>query len=463
MTAKQISLELRQLRERAKPSAAQWKFVEEQLSSKDSGISLLAARTVATWGGNRALDALRTWINGASQHNRKDPWNWGIAFRDFRRSSYALSVTELKWVFDQVNETQPQTAALSGLQYWLLGMVEVHLMSRAQLEAGLADLVNKSAPSQARAIVEHLGHALSGDFLKWLSATSQNEGLQNAARKTWALLEKWQQARNAAPAPSAFSLHFGKAGDVLVTEPVQGHLGFTLSMVSRKGGKYFLQHALYGPIPLRVIENGGATAFAPAAQGARSVPPGALPAKIDQQNLQNGAKSLTTWEPVFAVPRCFYQDTVFRCVQCRSEAVFTAEEQRKWYETYWLPTYIERNLCFLCDRKRKGIQRLEEVVVALKGEPENTELLLEEAKLRIWNAMQLSQKSLQRATNCLRKVAKARPDFVEILYWQAAVLESAGKPSEAKIAYENYVKKEASANKLVADAKNRIERLGARK
>ncbi len=59
-------------------------------------------------------------------------------------------------------------------------------------------------------------------------------------------------------------------------------------------------------------------------------------------------------------PRYWYVDAVFRCARCDAEFLFSAGEQRAWYEEYgfWVDSYPRR--CPVCRRdlrKLKGIRQ----------------------------------------------------------------------------------------------------------
>jgi DNA-directed RNA polymerase subunit RPC12/RpoP len=57
-------------------------------------------------------------------------------------------------------------------------------------------------------------------------------------------------------------------------------------------------------------------------------------------------------------PRYWYVDTVFQCARCGSQFLFTAEEQRIWYEEYgfWVDAFPKR--CVTC---RRDLRRLKDL------------------------------------------------------------------------------------------------------
>ena len=50
----------------------------------------------------------------------------------------------------------------------------------------------------------------------------------------------------------------------------------------------------------------------------------------------------------------YYRDTGFRCEDCGSEALWTADDQRYWYEQLRGSPYSTAKRCTECRRKRRG-------------------------------------------------------------------------------------------------------------
>jgi len=58
--------------------------------------------------------------------------------------------------------------------------------------------------------------------------------------------------------------------------------------------------------------------------------------------------------PLF-VQRGYYEDQPFRCADCGSDEVWTASQQKWWYEVAKGYAYSTAKRCRRCRRKRKGV------------------------------------------------------------------------------------------------------------
>lgn len=61
-----------------------------------------------------------------------------------------------------------------------------------------------------------------------------------------------------------------------------------------------------------------------------------------------------------AVPQYWYVDATFRCNRCKSEFCFSAEEQKLWYEHYFIWVFVHPNKCLNCRRELRRLKSLKQ-------------------------------------------------------------------------------------------------------
>lgn len=115
------------------------------------------------------------------------------------------------------------------------------------------------------------------------------------------------------------------------------------------------QHPLYGRVPLirHAREDGGKThewwqcdpAFKP------KLPRGAVAGDVEKQVFCE-----------YYVPKYFYVDETRRCFQCGNEFIFSAREQKYWYETRKFNFHSVPIRCASCRRQRRSEHALREQV-----------------------------------------------------------------------------------------------------
>lgn len=186
---------------------------------------------------------------------------------------------------------------------------------------------------------------------------------------------------------------------------VVGHAGFVVGDVElRSSREGVLHHALYGEIPIVLDQVTGDCRFLKRFRP-RS-PAGARIAHVELQRWHLGARSVTTREPVFGIPRFFYVDERFVCRVCGGGAVFSSDEQAHWYEVLKLPVYIERSRCDDCRREKRVREGLASVVACLRGHEESPLLWLEEGLARVRCHESFGGGDLARAMFCSRQVER---------------------------------------------------------
>jgi len=95
---------------------------------------------------------------------------------------------------------------------------------------------------------------------------------------------------------------------------------------------------------LRIRELVGAQVI----EGPGDVPSDAIPASLEV--IARWRSGLSTFG---RAP--FYQDIKFTCEDCGKQCVWTAQDQRYWYEVVHGSPYSEPRRCSDCRKKRKGI------------------------------------------------------------------------------------------------------------
>jgi hypothetical protein len=119
----------------------------------------------------------------------------------------------------------------------------------------------------------------------------------------------------------------------------------------------------------------------------------ALPANIAKQNLGVGT------------PLAAYVDRPFRCDDCGRECVFSAQEQRHWFEKLGFLIWVSPKQCPECRRKRRMNKRTHaSLAEALHGlDPHDAAQL--EAVARLYDALGRSE----RATEYRARARNRRP------------------------------------------------------
>lgn len=216
---------------------------------------------------------------------------------------------------------------------------------------------------------------------------------------------------------------------------VKGNLGFTRSMCRvGENGRLYLLHESYGEIPIVGSAAGvgplsASKAFRPA------LPKDSIRANVNKQNLEKGPVSVTSWEPVYALPRYYYVDSPLTCRDCRAGSVFTAKEQQYWYETLRLPTFVEVNRCSKCREKQRARKALDLATRRKREAPGDLKLQLAEARARLQYHESVGEGRLDQVISAARKVAKQSPEHTA-MHHAAMLIEAkahyqAGRPQQS--------------------------------
>jgi tetratricopeptide (TPR) repeat protein len=141
------------------------------------------------------------------------------------------------------------------------------------------------------------------------------------------------------------------------------------------------------------------------------------------------------------VPRYFYVDLPFTCVQCDRPFVFRAVEQKLWYETLGFHFNARATRCLQCRRQRRSEEALARQIgdakAAVRAHPDDAsaQLALAEAIARYFQRRQ--QGNLQEAIAASRKARRLLRNHVahelrEAFFWEGLALHLAGHVAKAQ-------------------------------
>jgi Probable zinc-ribbon domain len=150
----------------------------------------------------------------------------------------------------------------------------------------------------------------------------------------------------------------------------------------------------------------------------------------------------------FDVPRYYYVDEPRRCVQCSEQFVFSAHEQKHWYETLHFNFASVAIRCRKCRRRRRsdkalhhGVQQAKRQLAASADDPAAL-LALSEAIVRLHERMERG--NLDQAIAAVRK-ARRHPErcsarwIAETLFWEARAQALAGRHARARDLYRRFL------------------------
>jgi hypothetical protein len=170
--------------------------------------------------------------------------------------------------------------------------------------------------------------------------------------------------------------------------------------------------------------------------------------------------------PVHHVPKYFYIDEQRTCVQCGRHFVFSAEEQKFWYETLKFNFGSDAIRCIDCRRRKRTEKDLrEEVATAmrdLKSRPKDHHVLIDLARALVMYREMTGEGSLEKATAACRKARKEWPLSHEALFWEAKCQNLAGRREKARELFTDFIAAAGADShlaKLVREAKAEVRKL----
>jgi len=166
-------------------------------------------------------------------------------------------------------------------------------------------------------------------------------------------------------------------------------------------------------------------------------------------------------------PKYYYVDIDKTCVQCGKEFIFSAKEQKYWYETLKFHFASEAIRCVACRRQRRSDRAIQEqlsrATALLRERPKDSVALVGLAEATVRYHERLGSGDLNKAISACRKAQKLSPVLVEAVFWEAMCQERAGRASKAKSLYERFVDvaggRKGRCYSLVKNARERMATL----
>ncbi len=182
--------------------------------------------------------------------------------------------------------------------------------------------------------------------------------------------------------------------------PFNNCLGFSYEKVKRIKGKIILDHRTFGEIPIHALYNistsgeeytfsknlsrfDGYWSLSCDVNYLPPLPPNAVRANVELQNIVSSGSSYSGRYRSFGVPVYFYQECSFFCKNCELETAFTISDQQHCYENNRLPTYVTVNRCAACNTLYQLNKKLSHIGKSLKQEPQNLGYLFEDVRIRV--------------------------------------------------------------------------------
>jgi len=404
---------------------------------------------IAAWGGEENFKLVQQWVDLRIETSDSlrlfiisDP------FKVFPAGSFKMEKKETDWIGSHFQKKPKIADKLSFIVFLLM---QSGCMSNELATYLFESLTDCDDIKVQIAAIKGLGHlGIDPALLEKVVRLAKDKRVRHAAKSELKLVQYFQSCK------SQLATRDADFKGQSIFEPIEYH-GFVEGEVVQEGASLLVNHAKYGKIPVQKSKRGELLYLECSRTHKPNLPPKAFRADVTKQNLVVPPNS--EW---FPIPRYYYSDEYFNCKDCKQESMFSAELQRSWYENHQLPIYARPTRCLDCYRKHRGLEKLSDIVDELAHDPTNPDLLLEEAKYRIYNARHLSAASLQRATHCLRLVEGVMPELVEVFYWYAAIAENANDNKKALDFYQKFVARSDVSSKLFNDANERIVKLTKR-
>jgi len=142
-------------------------------------------------------------------------------------------------------------------------------------------------------------------------------------------------------------------------------------------------------------------------------------------------------------PRYYYVDADRRCVQCGEHFVFSASEQKYWYESLKFHFDSVAIRCKRCRGRRRSDKalnsQLSQVAQTLRERPEDAAAWIAQAEALVRLHERTDQGDLQKALSSARKAEKLWPEHAPAIYWQARSQELLGRHDKALALYTRFL------------------------
>jgi hypothetical protein len=162
-----------------------------------------------------------------------------------------------------------------------------------------------------------------------------------------------------------------------------------------------------------------------------------------------------------ASPHYAYVDSTRTCVQCRQHFVFSATEQKYWYETMQFNLHSTAIRCVVCRRKRRSdtaISRRYQEVLPLHESSDPIELIEFVSALHEMIERTGTGK-VGDLVAAARRARKLEPTWGDPLYWEALGHHLAGRSSKSTELLQRFVDECSTGRatrRLIEDARRRL-------
>lgn len=167
--------------------------------------------------------------------------------------------------------------------------------------------------------------------------------------------------------------------------------------------------------------------------------------------------------PICDVPKYFYVDQGKRCVQCGEDFIFSAKEQKHWFETLQFYIYSQAIRCVKCRKLARSEKALQQQLMKakrlLKGDANNVSALLELSECIAEYRDKFEKGDIEEGIRAARKARKAWPEAFEALYWEGRCQLAASRGKKAVELFRQFLNEAPNSkrySKLRADAERRV-------
>ena len=138
-------------------------------------------------------------------------------------------------------------------------------------------------------------------------------------------------------------------------------------------------------------------------------------------------------------PRHFYVDDERTCIQCLEVFVFSAQEQRFWYEDLGFTFDSKPIRCVACRRDRRTDRRRADAVTVARGRPDDAQAQLELAAAIVEHVAAYAEGNADTAIYAARRARQLQPELQIAYYWEARAQELAGRAGKAVELFDRFL------------------------
>jgi hypothetical protein len=227
--------------------------------------------------------------------------------------------------------------------------------------------------------------------------------------------------------------------------------------VPAKSPRRTVDHPLYGTVPLAPVRWRGPDGreqsywrYDPAFQP--PLPAGAVRGDVARQTFC-----------YHHVPKYFYVDENRDCVQCGRPFVFTAQEQKYWYESRQFHFHSVPVRCTGCRRQRRTVRALAAQVGLARGaveaSPDDAAAWMALARALVEAHERTSRGDLNQAISSARRAARLWPEHSEPLLWEGVAHARAGRSARARACLVRYLDQGQGPGQLRSRAEQYVDAL----